>query len=65
MKKDSRIFPADRTGTILPYLPFSQNLNRFALVVNNLGAANANVKNKAYILAQRHRATRQINGANA
>ncbi len=34
---------ADRMGTILPYLPFSQNLNRFVLVVSNLGAANANV----------------------
>ncbi len=34
---------ADRMGTILPYLPFSQNLNRFMLVVSNLGQPFANV----------------------
>lgn len=32
---------ADRMGTILPYLPFSQELNRFVLVVTNLGSASS------------------------
>jgi hypothetical protein len=30
-------------ASILPYLPFSQNLNQFTLTVKNLGAASANV----------------------
>lgn len=34
---------ADRLTTILPFLPFSQELNRFTLVVTNLGTASANV----------------------
>lgn len=34
---------ADRMATILPYLSFSQNLNRFMLVVTNLGQPFANV----------------------
>lgn len=34
---------ADRLATILPFLPFNQELNRFTLVVKNLHTANANV----------------------
>lgn len=34
---------ADRLATILPYLPFDQDLNRFILVVRHLPTASANV----------------------
>jgi lysophospholipase L1-like esterase len=34
---------ADHLATILPYLPFNQELNRFTLVVRGLGAAGASI----------------------
>jgi hypothetical protein len=35
--------PGETLASVLPYLPFDQDLNRFVLVVRHLGAAHANV----------------------